>query len=357
MKGIFTGLNVLDLSTVLAGPSVGTFFAELGAQVTKIESPFNGGDVTRAWRLPGEEVSSSVSAYFASVNFDKRYIQLDLSDSGNRKKIEDFIRESDVIIVNFKHGDDVKFKLTSSDIHAIQSRAIYAALTGFASDENRIAYDVVLQAESGHMYMNGTPESGPVKMPVAMIDIIAAHQLKEGILCALYDREKSGKGMTVRCTLEEAALTALVNQASNYLMTGHIPQRLGSLHPNIAPYGEVMTCADGRLLVLAIGSNGQFVSLCRLLQLEELIDDVRFASNAQRVIHRKELYALLKPAFLNYSCDDWMIRLIEAGVPAGAIKDIAQVMTGETAQRMIREEMIDGQLTRRITGIGFTLES
>jgi crotonobetainyl-CoA:carnitine CoA-transferase CaiB-like acyl-CoA transferase len=251
----------------------------------------------------------------------------------------------------------VKFKLTSDDIHALHPRAIYAALTGFASDENRIAYDVVLQAESGHMHMNGTPESGPVKMPVAMIDIIAAHQLKEGILCALYQREKSGRGSTVRCTLEEAALTALVNQASNYLMTGHVAQRIGSLHPNIAPYGEVMTCADGRLLVLAVGSDGQFAALCRLLQLEELLQDARYSSNPQRVINRQSLEAVLKPVFTGQTCDAWMHLLKASGVPAGAIKDMAQVMHGATAQRMIREELIDGQMTRRISSVGFTLES
>lgn len=357
MKPIFTDLNVLDLSSVLAGPSVGTFFAELGAKVTKIESPHHGGDVTRSWRLPGESAESSVSAYFSSVNFGKQYLQLDLSEEGNREQIEQLIAASDVVLVNFKQGDDLKFRLTADDIHAIQPRAIYAALTGFASDVHRIAYDVVLQAESGHMYMNGTPESAPVKMPVAMIDVIAAHQLKEGILCALYQREKSGHGSTVRCTLEEAALTALVNQASNFLMTAHVPQPMGSLHPNIAPYGETMLCADGRHLVLAVGSNAQFASLCRIIEKPQLANDERFATNLQRVIHRKSLIEELIPAFKQHSCDVWMSQLIEANVPAGAVKNMAQVMEGTTARQMIREEVIDGQLTRRISSIGFKLES
>lgn len=356
MKAILADLNVLDLSTVLAGPSVATFLAELGATVTKVESPFNGGDVTRSWRLPGESSASSVSAYFASVNYGKHYLTLDLRDAENRAQLESLIAKSDIVIVNFKHGDDVKFKLTASAIHAIQPRAVYAALTGFASNENRIAYDVVLQAESGHMYMNGTPESGPVKMPVAMIDIIAAHQLKEGILCALYHREKTGKGSTVRCTLEEAALTALANQASNYLMSGHIPQPMGSLHPNIAPYGELMRCADDRLIVLAVGSNAQFSALCELLNQSFLLEDVRFATNAQRVIHRKALSDALTPFFSMQPSDEWMSRLNAAGVPAGVVKDMAQVMNGSAAKHMIREEVIDGLQTRRLSSVGFRLE-
>jgi crotonobetainyl-CoA:carnitine CoA-transferase CaiB-like acyl-CoA transferase len=356
MKAILADLNVLDLSTVLAGPSVATFLAELGANVTKVESPFNGGDVTRSWLLPGESSGSSVSAYFASVNYGKHYLTLDLRDAENRPQLESLIAKSDIIIVNFKHGDDVKFKLTASDILAIQPRAIYAALTGFASDVNRIAYDVVLQAESGHMYMNGTPDSGPVKMPVAMIDIIAAHQLKEGILCALYHREKTGKGGTVRCTLEEAALTALANQASNYLMSGHIPQPMGSLHPNIAPYGETMRCADGRLIVLAVGSNAQFSALCALVNQNHLPEDARFATNAQRVIYRKELADALAPVFATQRCDEWMSRLNAAGVPAGVVKDMAQVMAGSAAKQMIRDEMIAGHLTKRMSSVGFRLE-
>jgi crotonobetainyl-CoA:carnitine CoA-transferase CaiB-like acyl-CoA transferase len=356
MKAIFADLKVLDLSTVLAGPSVATFFAELGAHVIKVESPFNGGDVTRSWRLPGESAASSVSAYFASVNFGKHYLEMDLGDSGSRPQLDELIAESDVVIVNFKHGDDVKFKLTSADIHGIQPRAVYAALTGFASDINRIAYDVVLQAESGHMFMNGTPQSGPVKMPVAMIDIIAAHQLKEGILCALYLRETTDRGSTVRCTLEEAALTALANQASNYLMSGHIPQPLGSLHPNIAPYGETMRCADDRFIVLAVGSNVQFDALCKLIDQTHLLVDERFASNAQRVIHRKALAEALKPVFALHSCEDWMSRLNAAGVPAGEVKNMAQVMVGAAAKQMIREEIIDGQMTKRMSSVGFRLE-
>jgi crotonobetainyl-CoA:carnitine CoA-transferase CaiB-like acyl-CoA transferase len=270
METLFAGTRVLDLSTVLAGPSVATFFAELGATVMKVENPRTKGDVTRSWKLSSENAVSDISAYFASVNYRKSYVWIDFSANDSRPQLEELIRTSDIIITNFKEGDDRKFKLTSQDVHELQPKAIIASLKGFQSHPNRIAYDVVLQAECGFMFMNGTEQSGPLKMPVALIDVIAAHQLKEGILCALLRRSETGKGSTVRVTLEEAALSALANQASNYLMAGHIAQAAGSLHPNIAPYGETFQCSDNKRLVLAVGSDAQFNRLCEVVGFDEL---------------------------------------------------------------------------------------
>lgn len=356
MEMLFKGLNVLDLSTVLAGPSVTTFFAELGASVVKVENPLAGGDVTRSWKLRTEDESSSISAYFSSVNFGKTYESLDFTSHDSRQRLEDLIQWSDLVVVNFKEGDDVKFGLTADDVHQLQPRAVYAALKGFQSDSERIAYDVVLQAECGFMFMNGNSKSGPLKMPVALIDVIAAHQLKEGILCALLNRKESGKGATVRVTLEEAALSALVNQAGNYLMAGHIAQPTGSLHPNIAPYGETFRCSDSKSLVLAVGSNKQFRSLCSLLNLEGVSADVKYADNQTRVIHRSELALILQQAFAKNTRDYWMTELIAKGIPSGAIKSMDEVMTSAAAQTMIREEIIDGRPTKRISSVAFKLE-
>lgn len=356
MVTFFKGLRVLDLSTVLAGPSVATFFAELGASVIKIENPRTQGDVTRSWKLSSEPAESPVSAYFASVNYGKTYRWLDLSDTAARPELEELIRTSDIVIVNFKEGDDQKFNLTATDIHDLQPKAIYAALKGFASDADRIAYDVVLQAECGFMSMNGTPESGPLKMPVALIDVIAAHQLKEGILCALLQRTSTGKGGTVRTTLEEAAISALVNQASNYLMTGQVAKAVGSLHPNIAPYGETFRCADGKYLVLAIGSDAQFKLLCEQLGLVNLWEDNRFVTNHRRVSNRAELAALLGELFLTETRDHWNALLNHAHIPAGAVHSIDEVLQRPTAKKLIREEKISGELTQRISGISFKLE-
>ena len=353
---MFQGLQVLDLSTVLAGPSVGTFFAELGATVVKVESP-RGGDVTRTWRLKSEDVPGDVSAYFASVNYKKSYLKLDFKNESDRSQLNELIRESDIVIVNFKEGDDLKFRLSPSDVQAINPRIIYASLKGFASNPNRIAYDVVLQAECGFMFMNGDKTSGPLKMPVALIDVLAAHQMKEGILCALIQRLKSGRGSIVRVTLEESALSALMNQASNYLMTGHVAKPEGSLHPNIAPYGETFSCSDQKQLVLAIGSNQQFEKLCECTSLQHLPLEEQFSTNQNRVLHRSKLADILRPKFALESRDYWMERFIEIGVPAGSIRSMEEIFSDDFAKGMVREEVISEFHTKRVTSIAFRLES
>lgn len=357
MHSLFQGLRVLDLSTVLAGPSVGSFFAELGATVIKVENPRTHGDVTRSWKLNNETADSPLSAYFAAVNYKKTFRWIDISKAENRAELEELISISDIIIVNFKEGDDIKLNITAEHVHALQPSAIYASLKGFHSDPKRIAYDVVLQAECGFMYMNGTEESGPLKMPVALIDVIAAHQLKEGILCALLNRTATNQGSSVRVTLEEAALSALVNQASNYLMAGQVAQASGSLHPNIAPYGETFLCSDRKSFVLAIGSEFQFNAFIDLLELAEIAGDIRFSSNQQRVIHRGALAHVLKRKFEENTRDYWMGLLTKGGIPAGAIRSMDEVMSSSAALSMIREEEISGVLTKRISGIAFTLES
>ena len=258
---MFKDLIVLELATVLAGPSVGMFFAELGAKVIKVENLKNGGDVTRSWRSKSENKQNKASAYFSSVNYSKEYLDIDLSEESNRAKLIELISSADVVISNFKHSSAKKFKVDYESIKAIKPTIIYGQINGFSNSE-RVAYDVVLQAESGFMFMNGQSDSKPTKMPIALIDVLAAHQLKEGLLVALLKREKTGEGSFVSCSLEASALASLANQATNFLMNDFVPQRIGSLHPNIAPYGEIVTTKDGKNLVLAAGSQIQFQKLC-----------------------------------------------------------------------------------------------
>lgn len=355
MIDLFKGIRVLDFSTVLAGPSVATFFAELGASVIKIENPKTRGDVTRSWKLAGEDPASAISSYFASVNYNKTYLNLDAGDPQTRTQIEQLIQESDIVIFNFKHGDDIKFRLAPNDVRKIKKDIIYARVEGFDSDPERVAYDVVLQAETGYMYMNGTEESGPVKMPVAIMDVLAAHQLKEGILCALLKRMRSGEGSLVSCSLEKAGLSGLVNQASNYLMTGHIPQRMGSLHPNIAPYGETFSCADNRYIVLAVGSDKQFQNLCAILGAPELSEKPEFLNNAQRVRNRIQLKAELTPYFKKFDSVHLLNQMIKDNVPSGAIKSMEEVMKNAVASGMILEEKIEGVQTKRMQSAAFTI--
>jgi len=235
---MFSKLIIVDTSTVLAGPSVGTFFAELGATVIKVENA-SSYDVTRTWKLPSEDKNSPISAYFSSVNYGKKYIQLNLKNAHDLKQFKELIKVADVLISNFKKGDVEKLGIQDAILRNCNPSLIIGKINGFGKDSDRVAYDLILQAETGFMSMNGTPESGPVKMPVALIDVLAAHHLKEGILLAMLKLKTTGKASTISVSLYDAAVSSLVNQASNYLMNNHIPERIGSLHPNISPYGEL----------------------------------------------------------------------------------------------------------------------
>lgn len=343
---------VIDASTVLAGPSVGTFFSELGARVIKIEHPLHK-DVTRSWKLPSENPEASVSAYFSSINYKKEYQFLDLNAHDDRAKFLDLIENADILITNFKKGDDLKLGIPDDKLHAINPRLIIGKINGYGEDSDRVAYDLILQAESGFMSMNGTPESGPVKMPVALIDVLSAHHLKEAILLALYQRTQTDKGKTVSVSLYDAAISSLVNQASNYLMGGEVPQRIGSLHPNIAPYGELFETKDKAILTFAIGSDTHFTKLCDTLQLMSVLDDIRFKSNQQRVIHRKELATILQEKISERNSIELLETLQALNVPAGKIKDLREVFEDEAAKKLIRSEMIDSVETKRITSVVF----
>jgi len=340
-------LKVIDLSTVLAGPSVGTFFAELGAEVIKIEHPVHA-DVTRSWKLPSESQDTNVSAYFSSINFGKNYLKLDLKNSSHRTEFLNLVSNADILISNFKRGDLEKFNLTDDILFEFNSRLIHGKINGYGADNDRVAYDLILQAETGFMSINGTPESGPVKMPVALIDVLSAHHLKEAILLALYERTSTGKGKSVSVSLYEAAVSSLVNQASNFLMGDVIPQRIGSLHPNIAPYGEIFTTSDNKQVTFAIGSNKHFIKLLSYLDLKEYLDDERFSNNQNRVVNRTLIAELIQEKIKNLEADKIIQFMILENVPAGIIKNIKEVFETETARNLILKEEIDGVLTQRV---------
>jgi crotonobetainyl-CoA:carnitine CoA-transferase CaiB-like acyl-CoA transferase len=352
----FKDLKVLELAGVLAGPAVGMFFAELGAKVTKIENNKTGGDMTRTWKLPQEDKNSSTSAYFSSVNYHKEYLDLDLKDLKDREVFYALVAESDIVIANFKESSAQKLGVDYQQLSALNPALIYASIEGFSSDPRKVAFDLVLQAETGFMGMNGYPDQLPAKLPVALIDILAAHQLKEGILMALLKKERSGKGSNVRVSLEAAALSSLANQASNYLMEGHIPQRLGSLHPNIAPYGELFETRDKQLVVLAIGTNKQFNSLCDLLQANDLKEDPRFKTNTERVKNRVLLKATLDPLISGLRTREFLDSCLEKAIPVGEVKAMDQVMNNPIAKKMLLSEEIDGNATKRIKTVAFHMD-
>lgn len=356
MKTDFSHLKVVELAGVLAGPSVGLFFAELGAEVVKIENSKTGGDVTRSWKLPSEDKSSAVSAYFSSVNWNKKSVFMDLTLPKDRRHLDELIHAADILIVNFKKGGAEKFKLDYDTVKSANPELIYAEITGYGSDSDRVAYDLILQAESGFMSMNGTPHSGPVKMPVALIDLLAGHQLKEGILMALYQRDyaKLG-GCRVSISLYDAAIASLANQATNWLMGNHVPQRIGSTHPNIAPYGELFTTKDKVTVTFAIGNNKQFVRLCELLGMSELAQHPNFENNQVRVNNRLSLSSYLQDGVGQFNAAELMEMMEQNTVPAARIKALDEVFESKSAQDLIATEKMDGIETKRVKTAVFKL--
>lgn len=346
---IFQNLKIVELASVLAGPAVGMFFAELGAEVIKIENKTTGGDVTRSWQLPNEQVNVdengiSDSAYFHSVNYGKTHYFLDLQSVTDREKVYDILSQRDasgkgcdVVISNFKKSSAEKMGMDYETIKALTPSVIYAQIYGFDEEDETPAFDVVLQAEAGFMYMNGEKDGNAVKMPVALIDLLAAHQLKEGILVALLKRERTGEGSFVSTSLYESAVASLANQATNWLMAGHVPQRMGSEHPNIAPYGDSFFTADNKYVVLACGTEKQWLSLCKVLGLENLIEDKRFKTNALRVKNRAELHAILRGVMELYERDTLIDLMKKHQIPVGAIRNMPEVFENKTAQDMILE--------------------
>ncbi len=349
-------LLVLETAAVLAGPAVGMHFAEMGARVIKIENKRAGGDVTRKWKLPIEDPTSPVSAYFSSVNWGKEHRWLDLKDEAGRAEFDALLEKADVLITNHLAADAEKLGLTRERLKRLNPRLVHGHIKGFATQPDRPAFDVVLQAETGYISMTGVDPDHFAKLPIALIDVLAAHQLKEGLLIALWQRERTGKGAYVEVSLEEAALTGLINQASNYLMTGVVAQPLGTLHPNIAPYGEVFTCADGGRLILAVGSDGQFEALCGVLGRTDLPTDERFSHNADRVRNRVELFVQLSAVIASHDRAALLKDLLLAQVPAGSLNRLDEALATPVAQQMILEEQIDGRATRRIRGNAFRIE-
>ncbi|MBK6932859.1 MAG: CoA transferase [Saprospirales bacterium] len=346
----FKGLKVVEFASVLAGPAVGMFFAELGAEVIKIENKTTGGDVTRGWKLPEENPESAISAYFCSVNWGKTHLFLDLRQPDGRNQALRLAEGADVVISNFKPSSAQQMGVDAAALRRQNPRLIYAQLSAFADpDDESPAFDVVLQAEAGFMYMTGEAGCPPVKMPVALIDLLAAHQIKEGILLALLHRAQTGEGSTVHVSLLESALASLANQATNWLMAGHIPQRMGAQHPNIAPYGDTYACADSQQILLAVGTERQFHQLCRCLELAPLLRDPDFGTNRSRVQHRQALNTVLARVFLQKNLEAWMELFKAHGVPAARIRNMQAVFDMPEARAMLLEEpMPDGTITRRV---------
>lgn len=349
----FQNLKVIELASVLAGPAVGLFFAELGAKVIKIENKLSGGDVTRIWHLPSES-KEGISAYYSSVNWNKEIRFVNLKDKDERQSIHELIADADIVISNFRKDIATKLEMDYTSLKKIKEDIILAELNGYGVDAHRPAFDVVLQAETGYLYMTGRKGEKPVKMPVALIDVLAAHQLKEAILIALLKKTQTGGGSHITSSLFETGIASLSNQATNWLMAGHIPQPMGCKHPNIAPYGDLFLTKDQKYVVTASGSEAQFQKLCTLLGLQELIIHPKFATNQQRLIYRAELNTHLQEKISSYKRDELLSKMEEENVPMGAVKNMQEVFQDPLAKNMILEQKEkDGSTSKRVKTVAF----
>lgn len=332
---IFKKLIVIEAANVLAGPAVGMFFAELGATVIKVENIKTGGDTTRHWKLPSEDRAGDVSAYFSSVNWGKRSIGVDFSIPEGHAILQDLVRRADIFLQSFKTGDAEKFRLDYPALRSLNDRLIYADITAFGEKDERPGFDAVLQAETGFTGMNGTEDSGPVKMPVALIDLLLAHQLKEALLIALIERMQTGRGSYNTVSLFHAGVASLANQAANYLVAGSVPARAGSEHPNIAPYGTIYRTLNGESIVLAVGTDSQFAALCEVLDTAEAAKDERFGTNRQRVVHRDALNTLLSHRIGKLERASLLAALHARKVPAGAVRGLDEVLHDESTDPLL----------------------
>ena len=345
-SGPLSHIRVLDLSRVMAGPWATQIFADLGADVIKVERPGEGDD-TRGWGPPFVERpdgGEGDSGYFLSVNRGKRSIAIDLADPAGQEEVRKLAARSDIVFENFRAGTLARYGLDAASLHVVNPRLIYVSITGFGADGPRrgqVAYDFMIQAMGGLMSVTGVPDgapgAGPQKVGIPIIDIMTGMYAGTAALAALEHRSQTGQGEVIDIAMLDVATAMLANQAMNHLIAGTTPTRTGNAHPNIQPQ-DVYPCASGHI-VLAVGNDVQFERLATVLGQPALAADPRFRENRARVANVATLNAILIAAFAEKPMAEWVVLLGEAGVPCGPINTIADVM----AEPQVRHrEMVRG---------------
>jgi formyl-CoA transferase/CoA:oxalate CoA-transferase len=325
-NGPLTGVTVLDLSRVLSGPYCTMLLADMGARVIKIERPGKGDD-TRHW---GPPFIAGESAYFLSVNRNKESVALDFKHPDGRQLLDRLVERADVIVENFRPGALARLGLGYENLAPRLPRLIYCSISGFGQTgpkRERPGYDAVIQAEGGLMSITGPGDGRAYRLGVAISDLVTGMFAAQGILLALLARATTGRGQSIDVAMLDSTAAVLTYQAGIYLTTGAIPGRMGNRHPTIAPY-ETFETTDGEL-VLAVGNDEIWQRLCLALGLEALALDPRFATNDARVHHADELRTILAERFRASTRAFWIDRLDQAGVPCGAVRDIAEVLGDE----------------------------
>jgi crotonobetainyl-CoA:carnitine CoA-transferase CaiB-like acyl-CoA transferase len=328
MPGPLTGVRVLELARILAGPWAGQILADLGADVIKVERS-GVGDDTRGWGppfVPGKDGSHLGAAYFHATNRGKRSIELDFESESGRRIVRKLAARSDVLIENFKVGGLAKFGLDYASLRKDCPRLIYCSVTGFGQDgpyAARAGYDLMAQGIGGVMGLTGTPDGPPMRAGIPISDVFSGVYATVGILAALARRESTGKGGYVDCALVDSTVGVLAFQALNFLVAGDIPKRIGNTHPNLVPYQE-FPVADGGIII-ATGNDAQFVKLCGILGAPQLAEVPAYKDNKGRLAHRAELVGKLCALTSRMKRDEILDKLEAAGIPAGPINDLQQV--------------------------------
>jgi crotonobetainyl-CoA:carnitine CoA-transferase CaiB-like acyl-CoA transferase len=314
-----SGIRVLDLSRILAGPFCTMILADLGADVLKVESP--AGDQTRRW---GPPFVGDTAAYYYAINRNKRSVVLEFETDDGQRTLRDLVREADVVVHNFPAPVAERLGLDAATVSELNPRCIYCGISAYgAGAPDRTGYDLVMQAYGGLMSITGEPDRPAIKTGVAISDLAAGLFGAIGILALVVRREQSGVGGDVSLSLLDSVLSLLANQAMNWLLCGVDPGPMASEHPNVVPYG-VFRAADGDI-VLGVGSDPQFARLCEVLEAPELATDSRFSDNERRIAHRSELKAILEALLASRTADEWERRLAERRVPAAKIRRISEV--------------------------------
>ncbi len=333
--GALSHIRVLDLSRILAGPWAGQTLADYGAEVIKVERPGSGDD-TRRWGPPfvkDAEGNPGDAAYYHSANRGKKSVAIDITTAEGQALVRLLAADVDVVIENYKVGGLAKYGLDYAGLKAVNPRLVYCSITGFGQDgpyKQRAGYDFMIQAMGGLMSITGEPEGQPMKVGVALADVMTGLYAVTAIQAALLHREQSGEGQYIDMSLLDVQVAALANQAMNYLVAEQDPPRLGNAHPNIVPY-EAFATADGHI-ILAVGNDSQFRAFCELAGAADLADNPAFSTNPQRVANRDDLIPLIKQLMQQNSSDWWLTQLESCGVPCGPINTLDQVFSDPQVQ-------------------------
>ena len=345
-----SGLRILDLSRILAGPYCTMILGDQGAEVIKVERP-GGGDDTRAW---GPPFAGGESAYYLCCNRNKRSITVDLKDPDGAALVTELARVSDVVVENFTPGLTKRFGLDYETLRAVNPRLVYCSITAYGQDgpyRDRPGYDMVLSAVGGLMWITGEREGQPCKVGVAITDVLTGVQASQAITSALLWRERSGRGQHIDCSLLDVQVSALANIASNYLVADREAGRWGTAHESIVPY-QVFPTKD-RPIAIAVANEKMWVNFCEVLGKPEWIADPRFESNPARVEHRDVIIPLIGEAMAHRPCDEWMDLLVGAAIPCGPVNDMQSLFSDPQVRHrgMIVEVPHPTIGTLRLTGV------